>query len=481
MKRFIQGEERTQATLLPELLDDYIVEDNPVRVIDVYVDNLELGKLGFSGIEPEATGRPGYHPAMMLKLYIYGYLNRIQSTRRLETETQRNVELMWLTCRLMPDFKTIARFRKDNGRAIRNVCKQFVGLCRDLGLFTQAIVAIDGSKFKAVNSRDNCYTQSKIKFRMKLVEDSINQYLAALDLADRQESSGALDKAARIKDKIEQLKQKMEHLQALEEELQRTPDKQILRTDPDARFMATSKSGSGMIAYNVQSAVDTRHHLIVAHEVTNIANDRGQLARMAYVAREAMGASEEFTVLADKGYFKSDDILECDQAEITAYVPKSPTSGNAAKGLFDRSEFLYDTSQDAYRCPAGQILQYRFTSIEQGKTLRTYFASASCCPACELKPRCTSGKERRIRRWEHEAVLDAMQERLDAVQNAMLIRKQTVEHPFGTIKSWMGATHFLSRSLERVKTEMSLHVLAYNLKRTIQIMGSRKLMEAMVA
>lgn len=479
MKRFIQGEGRTQATLLPELLDDYISEENPVRVIDVYVDNLDLAGLGFDGVEPEATGRPGYHPAMMLKLYIYGYLNRIQSTRRLETETQRNVELMWLTCRLMPDFKTIARFRKDNGKAIRNVCKQFVGLCRELGVFSQAIVAIDGSKFKAVNSRDNCYTQSKIKFRMKLVEDSINQYLAAMDLADKQESSGPSDKKAGIQNKLDALKEKMRRLRELDEQLQSAPDKQILLTDPDARFMATSKSGSGMIAYNVQTAVDTKHHMIVAHEVTNIANDRGQLARMAYRAREAMGVRGAFTVLADKGYFKGEDILECDRAGIATLVPKPRTSNNKAAGLFDKSDFIYAADQDVYRCPAGQLLKYRHTSIERGMTLHTYYAS--CCPSCVFKARCTTGKERRIRRWEHEGVLDAVQERLDTAQNAMLIRKQTAEHPFGTIKSWMGATHFLSRSLERVSTEMSLHVLAYNLKRMIQIMGSKPLMEAMMA
>jgi transposase len=479
MKRFIQGEDRTQATLLPELLDDYITENNPVRVIDVYVDNLDLGKLGFEGAEPEATGRPGYHPAVLLKLYIYGYLNRIQSTRRLETETQRNVELMWLTCRLMPDFKTIARFRKDNGPAIRNVCKQFVGLCRELGLFAQAIVAIDGSKFKAVNSRDNCYTQAKVKYRMKQVEDSINQYLAALDLADKQESSGPPDKTGRLKDKIEDLKQQMQRLKELDEQIQASPDKQVVLTDPDARFMATSQSGAGMVAYNVQTAVDTRHHLIVAHEVTNIASDRGQLSGMAQEARRAMGATGEFTVLADRGYFKSEDILACDEAGITAYVPKPQTSGNKANGLFDRGEFVYDASRDEYRCPAGQALQYRFTSVEQGKTLHAYWSSL--CQKCELKSRCTPSKERRIRRWEHEAVLDAMQERMDTVQNAMLIRKQTVEHPFGTIKSWMGAAHFLTRSLERVSTEMSLHVLAYNLKRVIQIVGARQLMEAMAA
>lgn len=478
MKRFIQGEDRTQSTLLPEALDDYITENNPVRVIDVYVDNLDLGKLGFEGVKPEATGRPAYHPVTLLKLYIYGYLNRIQSTRRLEIETHRNVELMWLTSRLMPDFKTIARFRKDNGKAIRNVCKQFVELCRELGLFAQAIVAIDGSKFKAVNSRDNCFTQAKIKFRMKLVEDSINQYLSALDLADKQEPASTPDKKLQIKDKLNELKQKMQHLQALEEQLQAAPDKQILLTDPDARFMATSRSGSGMVAYNVQTAVDTQHHLIVAHDVTNIANDRAHLATMATKSREAMG-NAELTVLADRGYFKSEEILACDQAGIATLIPKPQTSNNKADGLFDRQAFVYDADRDEYRCPAGQPLKWRYTSIEAGKTLHTYWSSI--CQSCTLKEKCTTGQQRRVRRWEHEAVLDVVQSRLDAKPDAMLIRKQTVEHPFGTIKSWIGSTHFLTRTLDRVSTEMSLHVLAYNLKRVIQIMGSEPLMRAMRA
>lgn len=275
MKRFIQGEHRTQGTLLPESLDDYVSEANLVRVVDVFVDELDLGKLGFAGIDPAVTGRPAYHPAVLLKIYIYGYLNRIQSSRRLEREAQRNVELMWLTGRLAPDFKTIANFRKDNGKAIRRVCKQFIELCRRMGLFSQAIVAIDGSKFKAVNSRDNCFTQAKIKLRMKQVEDSINHYLSALDTADHEESAVAHDKAVRLTDRIDELKKQMRQLQELEEQIQAFPDKQIVLTDPDARFMATSQNGSGMVAYNVQTAVDAQHHLIVAHEVTNIASDRG--------------------------------------------------------------------------------------------------------------------------------------------------------------------------------------------------------------
>ena len=261
MKRFIQGEDRTQSTLLPELLDEYIAEANPVRVVDVYVDELDLGKLGFEGVDPAATGRPSYHPAMLLKLYIYGYLNRIQSSRRLEKEAQRNVELMWLTGRLAPDFKTIANFRKDNGKAIRGVCKQFVVLCQQLALFSEAVVAIDGSKFKAVNNRDRNFTSAKLQRRMEEIESSINRYLVELDSADRQEPVVAQLKTERLNDKISALKEQMKFLKEIEVQLEQTPDKQISLTDPDARSMKTR--GTGIVGYNVQTAVDTKNHLIV--------------------------------------------------------------------------------------------------------------------------------------------------------------------------------------------------------------------------
>jgi transposase len=287
MKRFIQGEDRTQATLLPELLDDYVAETNPVRVVDVFVDELNLGQLGFEGVDPAATGRPAYHPAILLKIYIYGYLNRIQSSRRLELEAQRNVELMWLVGRLMPDFKTIANFRKDNGKAIRKVCRQFVVLCQQLGLFSEALVAIDGSKFKAVNNRDRNFTSTKLQRRMEEIESSINRYLAALDTADRQEPSVAEASTERLQDQIAALKTPMRALKEVEVQLNETPDKQISLTDPDARSMRTR--GTGIVGYNVQTVVDAKHHLIVAHEVTNDGSDREQLTSMATQARDAMG------------------------------------------------------------------------------------------------------------------------------------------------------------------------------------------------
>lgn len=476
MKRFIEGECRTQTTLLPESIDDYITDTNPVRIVDVFVDELDLSKLEFDGVEPAITGRPAYHPAILLKIYIYGYLNRIQSSRRLEKETQRNVELMWLIGRLTPDFKTIANFRKDNGKAIQNVCRQFVVLCQQLGLFSEALVAIDGSKFKAVNNRDRNFTSAKLQRRMEEIESSINRYLTALDTADRQEPTTAKAKTERLQDKIASLKEQMKALKDIEVELNKTPDKQISLTDPDARSMKTR--GTGIVGYNVQTAVDTKHHLIVAHEVTNVGIDRDQLTSMAKKARTAMGV-EDLTAIADRGYFKSEEILACHEAGIMPIVPKCKTSSAKAAGRFDKEDFIYDAENNEYRCPAGQHLIWRYSTVEREMKVHRYWSSS--CKACALKAQCTPGEQRRITRWDHEDVLDAMQARLDQASDSMRIRRQTVEHPFGTIKAWMGATHFLTKTLDRVSTEMSLHVLAYNLKRVMNIVGTTALMEAMVA
>ena len=476
MKRFVQGEDRTQGTLLPEILDDYITEQNPVRIIDVFVDELDLAKLAFDGVNPAATGRPAYHPAILLKIYIYGYLNRIQSSRRLEREAQRNVELMWLTGRLTPDFKTIANFRKDNGKAIRNVCRQFILLCQQLNLFTDAVVAIDGSKFKAVNNRDRNFTSAKLKRRMEEIEASISRYLGALDTADRQEPAVAQARSARLDEKITVLRAQMQALKEIEVQLNATPDKQISLTDPDARSMKTR--GTGMVGYNVQTAVDTKHHLIVAHDVVNTGTDRDQLSSIAQQARATM-ATETLTAIADRGYFKGEEILACRDAGICAMVPKTGTSGAKADGRFDKADFIYDAKKNEYRCPAGQTLIWRFATIEAGMKNHRYWSSN--CKDCALKEKCTPSPQRRVTRWEHQDVLDDMQTRLDQAPDTMRIRRCTVEHPYGTIKAWMGWTHFLTKGLERVKTEMSLHVLAYNLKRMMAILGIDALMEAMRA
>jgi len=430
MKRFVEGASRQQSTLFPDQLDDYIAEDNPVRVIDVFVDEMDLFKMGFKVI-PAETGRPSYHPATMLKIYIYGYLNRVQSSRRLEHETQRNVELMWLLGRLTPDFKTIADFRKNNTKAIQSVCREFVMICRKLDLFSDAFVAIDGSKFKAVNHRDLNFTRAKLKYRLNLIDESIAKYLSQIDSADRQESLVAKVRVERLENKISNLKKEVKRLNKIEVALEATPDKQISLTDPDARSMKSR--GTGVVGYNVQAAVDTKHHIIVTHEVTNIGSDRAQLSGIA----------------------------------------------KQAKGLFGKRDFIYKHESDTYDCPGGEQATYRFSREEKGKIIRRYWSSA--CLSCPIKAQCTTGQYRRISRWEHEAVLEVVDARLEQQPDMMKIRKSTVEHPFGTIKHWMGSTHFQMKTLKRVSAEMSLHVLAYNLKRVLKIMGAVPLMEAMTA
>jgi transposase len=478
MKRFVEGEDRRQGVLLPEYLDDYVSEENPVRAIDVFVDALDLGALGFAGVVPEATGRPGYHPALMLKIYVYGYLNQVTSSRRLEREAQRNVELMWLTQRLAPDFKTIADFRRDNGPAIRAACRQFVELCRRLELFTHAVVAIDGSKFKAVNTRDKNFTRASIQRRMEQVEASIARYMAALETADRQDGELAQAKSVRLAEKIASLRAQMKAFQGLEAEVHAAPDQQVSLTDPDARAMATSGKGTGMVGYNVQTAVDAKHHLIVAHEVTNVGHDRDQLAAMGAEARAAMGV-ERLDVLADRGYFSGEEVLACEALGVTPYVPRPLTSGAKADGRFGKQDFVYLAEDDAWRCPAGEKLTRRFASVEKGMTLHTYWTTT--CPECPLKSQCTTSKLRRVKRWEHEAVVEAMQDRLERAPKAMRIRRATVEHPFGTLKAWMGSTHFRMKRLDKVRTEMSLHVLAYNLKHVLAILGVGPLIQAIRA
>ena len=476
MKRFVEGEDRSQVTFLPECLDDYIAEDNPVRVVDAFVEELDLQALGFEGVEPANTGRPSYHPSVLLKIYIYGYLNRVQSSRRLERECQRNVELMWLTGRLAPDFKTIADFRRDSGKGIRNACRQFVIICRQLKLLTQGSVAIDGSKFKAVNNRDRNFTPHKLEQRMRQVEESIERYLGALDTADRTQPVDLELKAARLNEKLSKLRTQMQQLREMERRLQDQPDKQLSLTDPDARSMATSGRGTGMVGYNVQMAADTKHHLIVAHDVINTGSDRGELWSMATKAREAVG-KDKLEVIADRGYFKGPEILACEEAGIKTYVPKPMTSNSKAEGRFSKADFIYIARDDEYQCPAGERLRRHQTSVENGMKIDTYWTYI--CPHCPLKADCTTGNERRVRRWEHEAVLETMQRRLDRKPEAMKVRRRTIEHVFGTLKHWMGSTHFLMKTLGHVSTEMSLHVLAYNLKRLICILGITKTLKAM--
>lgn len=479
MKRYVEGADRGQSTLLPECLDDWIDEENPVRVVDAFVDALDLAGLGFDGVEPAATGRPAFHPSLFLKLYIYGYLNRVQSSRRLEREAGRNLELLWLLGRLVSDHKTIADFREDNGAALRKVCTRFVELCREIGLLSTASVAIDGSKFKAVNNRDRNFTKGKVERRRAQLEESVARYLAQLDTADRQEPTEALAaKTKHLKEKLAKLDGEIKRLEAYEKKMLASPDQQISLSDPDSRSMATSGRGSGVVGYNVQVAVETENHLIITHEVTTSGSDRSQLARVGKAAMAVLG-TDKLEAVADRGYFNSLEILECHEAGITVTLPKPMTSGAKAAGRFGKQDFVYLSNEDVYRCPAGERLAYRYSNEEDGKRLRRYWTTA--CPACPLKSKCTTGPERRIPRWEHEHLLDAVQQRLDEDPKAMRRRRETVEHPFGTLKMRMGATHFLMKTLPKVAAEMALHVLAYNLTRVMNIMGIKPMMESIRA
>jgi transposase len=477
MSGFIVGADRNQTTLLPESLDDYVAEDSAVRVIDVFVDELDLAVLGFR-TTPAETGRPGYHPGTMLKLFLYGYMNRVQSSHRLEREAQRNVELMWLTQRLAPDFKTIADFRRDNGGAIRKVCREFVVLCRKLKLFKDAFVAIDGSKFKALNNRDRNFTKAKVKRRLEQIDESIARYLSEMESLDRQEAPFVERKHEHLAKKIEILKGEIAKLKKHEAAMLAAADQQVSLTDPDARSMATSGRGTGIVGYNVQAAIDTKHHLIVAHEVVNVGHDRTQLAALATQAKENLKA-KKLRVVADRGYFKGEELRACEEAKIETYVPKPQTSNSQARGLFGKRDFIYRPEEDEYECPAGERAIYRFTQEEDGQQFRRYWSSA--CPRCALKSKCTTNKNRRISRGEHEDVIERVQARLDQHPEMRRLRRQTAEHPFGTIKGWAGPQHFKMKTLKHVNTELSLHVLAYNLKRLISMFGVPTLIQRMQA
>ena len=476
MKRFIEGADREQSTLLPESLDDWIDESNAVRAVDVFVDGLNLGKLGFEGAIPEATGRPSYHPSALLKLYIYGYLNRVQSSQRLEREARRNLEVIWLlrrsrltTRRLLISVRTMGRPSKryagsSSGYAGKWACS--------LAQAWRSTAANSRRSIRATRTSRAAKSSGGVQ-----LEDSVARYLAQLDTADRQEPSEALTaKTTHLKEKLVKLQEEMAKLAAYEKQMLATPDQQISLTDPDSRSMATSGRGSGVVGYNVQVAVDIEHHLIVTHEVTNSGSDRAQLSNIASQVKDVLGV-DKLEAIADRGYFSGEQILACDQSGIAVTLPKPMTSGIEAKGRFGKQDFVYLRDEDVYRCPAGEKLKYYYTNEEDGQKLRRYWTNA--CRLCALKHRCTTGVQRRIARWEHEHVLEAVQKRLDENPQAMRQRRETVEHPFGTMKALMGSTHFLMKRLPKVATEMALHVLAYNLTRVMNIIGVKPLIAAM--
>lgn len=471
---YIEGEERKQTVLFPEVLEDYISEENAVRFIDVYIDGLDLSELGFLKAIPKETGRPPYDPGDLLRLYVYGYLNRTRSSRQLEREAGRNVELMWLMRKLRPDFKTIADFRKDNTQGIKQVCREFTLWCKRLELFGGELVAIDGSKFRAVNSPKRNFTEKKLRRMLKEIDGKIQEYLKELDRQDQKESGQRGLSPEQLKEKIEQYQQRRAQYQQIKSNLEQSEESQVSLTDPESRSM---RVGHGVeVSYNVQIVVDHKHKLVVEHEVSNEVSDQGQLSPMAKKAQERLGV-ETLEVVADRGYYNGGEVKACQESGMTVYVPK-PNSSNLKRGLFTKEEFIYEPQKDCYRCPAGKELSYRYQTLEHGRLMRSYVISG--CKSCELRFRCSINKKgiRAIKRWADEAILEAMARRIAEHPEKVELRKCLVEHPFGTIKRAMNQGYFLMRGLSKVGAETSLTILAYNLKRVINIVGMRKMMEA---
>jgi transposase len=473
---YIEGEDRKQTLLFPEVLEDYITEENPVRFIDVYIEGLDLIGMGFERAIPKETGRPPYNPGDLLRLYVYGYLNRSRSSRQLEREAGRNVELMWLMRKLRPDFKTIADFRRDNAQAIKKVCREFTLWCKRLELFGGELVAIDGSKFVAVNSPKRNFTEKKLKRMIEEIDGKIDQYLKELDRQDKQEVDERSLSAEELKEKIERYKQRREQYEQLKSDLEQSGESQVSLTDPQSRSM---RVGHGVeVSYNVQIVVDHKHKLVLEHEVVNEVTDQGQLSTMAKKAKETLGV-ETLEVVADRGYYNGEEVKACEQSGIMAYVPKPNNSSNLKRGLFTKEDFIYEPDKDCYRCRAGKELSYRFNSVEQGRAVRCYEIFG--CNRCELKSKCSINKRgrRRITRWVDEAILEAMARRVAEHPEKVELRKCLAEHPFGTIKRAMNQGYFLMRGLTKVGAETSLTILAYNLKRVIHILGVRTMMEAL--
>jgi transposase len=467
------GLDRSQTLLFPERLEDYIAAENPVRFLAAFVESLDLHALGFARAQCAATGRPPYDPAVLLKLYLYGYLHRIRSSRLLEAECHRNVEVIWLLGKLAPDFKTIADFRKDNLKPLRAVGRQFTVLCRKLELFGGELLAIDGSKFGAVNARDQNFNAAKLEDLIARADARLAEYLQALDAADAAGPGGAVSSPSELAAKIAALREKQDWHKELLAQLD-AEQKQISVTDPDTRKMPTAQGM--MVGYNAQVAVDARHKLIAADEVTNEVTDFKQLANVALEAKANLELKQA-EVVADAGYYNAAEVSRCAEQGLTAYVPKADTSANTAQGLYGKSRFKYDAAKDVYVCPAGAELTYRFATYELGRELRYYRARG--CQGCALKPQCTRNKANRtITREENEGLMEAMAERMKAQPWKFKLRKTLAEHPFGTIKRWFGYTHFLLKGLEKVRTEWSLTTLAYNLKRVLNLVSFEKLMRA---
>jgi len=469
----ISGFERSQLLLLPEAVDDDVVADNPVRFIDAFVDGLDLAAAGFKRVTPKVTGRPGYAPGDLLKLYIYGYLNRVRSSRRLEAECHRNIEVIWLLRTLKPDFKTIADFRSDNRAAFRAVFRQFTLLCRELNLFGRELLAVDGTRIKAVNNKDRNFTKNSLEKFIKAVDKRLDEYLRRLDESDVEEAATGGSRTKNLAEKIEALREKRGRYGALLTELERSGESQISLTDPDSRAMAAHTKVA--VGYNIQVAVDAKNRMIVDQEVTNQVVDMGLLTQTAEPARAILEV-ETIDVVADRGYFKIEDIEACEKAGMTPYVPKPQRGSSVSNGFFRKDEFRYDAERDAFICPAGQVLSTRYKSKLRELTKIDYSNRAACL-VCAIKSRCTKDY-RKVSRLENEAVLDRMAARLKARPEILDRRREMVEHPFGSIKQWMNQGAFLMKGLDNVRAEFSLTALVYNLRRALNILGVARLMAA---
>ena len=473
----IEGHARDQMLLIPASIDDYVATDNPVRFIEAFVDDLDLTAAGFLRSRPKGTGRPGYAPGDLLKLYLYGYLNRVRSSRRLAAEAGRNLEVMWLLRGLQPDFRTIADFRRENRGSFKAVFRAFIGLCRRLDLFGRELLAVDGTRLKAVNNRGRNFTRDKLIAWIGQVDARIDEYLSHLDRADQAESEGGAERAATLEAKIAKLRNRRQAHAAMLAELVASGESQISLTDPDARGMAMHpKVGVG---YNAQVAVDAKHKLIVEQHVTNAGSDLGLLAQTAGAAMELLGV-EHIDAVADMGYYKGEDIAACEDIGVTPYVARPQRGAAVAAGRFAKDQFAYDAAGDFYRCPAGHRLDPSHRSEKKGHW-SIYYSNRPACRACPLKPQCTGGSARRIERWEGEAVLDRMAARLALRPGILERRREIVEHPFGSIKQWMNQGAFLTKGLDKVRGEFSLTALAYNLRRAITIRGVPAMIRALHA
>ncbi len=468
---YIQGEDRAQTTLFPEAIDDYITHDNPARVIEAYVKSLDIQKLGFqrANSNPGGVGRPAYDPRDLLMLYLYGYMNRIRSSRKLEIEAGRNLELMWLLKKLKPDFKTIADFRKDNPKALKGVFKQFTVLCKEWELLGQEIVAVDGSKFRANNSKRNNFNEKKIKRHLKYIDEKIETYLKELDNNDNDENDIRIPATEEINRRIEELKDRKNHYQAMQDKMNKSGSREISTTDPDSRLMAVNNNGVD-ICYNVQTVVDEKHKLVVDCEAINNPTDHRQLSHLSKRAKELFN-TEELKVLADKGYYSTKELKECQANGIETYVAKQKRATGKVDPEFSKEHFVYDQEQDIYICPAKQKL-FPGRLRKGDETKYRDYKNFRACKKCELKERCTrSSKGRSISRNLDQAVLDEVDARTQANRDLYQKRQMIVEHPFGTVKRTWGYSYFLTKGLKSVQAEADLAFLAYNLRRVISIVG----------